>query len=499
MAGERMAGKIVKGSMWISAARLITNILAATSTLVLAAYLTPDDFGIVAIGTTILMIVTATTELSLSQALVRHKDPTVGHFNTAWSLNALRGVLLVIIMIASAYPIARAYEDNRLVWIIFSLAFSVLIGSLTNPRRIMLERSLVFWQEFLLTVSQKLSGSLVSIFIAITYQSYWSLVVGTIIGQVVNVAVSYMAVPFKPKFSLMHARELFNFSGWLTAAQVINTLNWRFDYLLVGKVLGTVNLGQYSVGSNLAMLPTRETIAPLTLTIFPAFASIADDRPRLRAAYQKGQAILSAVALPAGFGMILIAEPLVRAVMGPRWAVAVFVIQALSGIFALQTLGQFAQPLGMALGHTKLLFFRDIQLFVVRIGVILSATLLYGLNGLIIARVMTGLLAIIFNLYLVRRFLEITIVDQLKVNWRAIVSTAIMMAGTSFLLTGTFQAADKWTAYCSIAARMLLSIAIYFIAMFGMWLASGKPAGPEAEIRKLTESFALRFKRSKLV
>ena len=115
-------------------------------------------------------------------------------------------------------------------------------------------------------------------------------------------------------------REFFSFSAWLTAGQIVNTLNWRFDYLLIGKMLGGTALGYYSVGSNLAMMPTREATAPLTQTIYPGFSSIRDDPARLAAAYQRVQALVAAIALPAGIGVAVIADPLVRLTLGEKWA-----------------------------------------------------------------------------------------------------------------------------------------------------------------------------------
>ncbi len=165
-----------------------------------------------------------------------------------------------------------------------ALGFGVLLSGLANPRRIMLQRDLIFWQEFVLSVSQKIAGFVAAVAVAVIYHSYWALVIGTLVTQATNVAVSYLVLPFRPRITFQHVREFISFSAWLAAGQIVNTLNWRFDYLLVGKMLGTTALGYYSVGSNLAMTPTREATSPLTQTIYPGFASIRDDHgaPRRR-------------------------------------------------------------------------------------------------------------------------------------------------------------------------------------------------------------------------
>ena len=79
-----------------------------------------------------------------------------------------------------------------------------------------------------------------------------------------------------------------SFSIWVGLGQAVNTINWRFDQLLAGYMLGNAQLGYYSVGDRLAVLPTREATQPVAQAVFPGFARLADDPPRLRAALPQG-------------------------------------------------------------------------------------------------------------------------------------------------------------------------------------------------------------------
>lgn len=494
MASHGIAGRVVKGSAWIASARLIVNALAAISTIVIAIFLTPADVGLVAIGATLAAIATSVTEMSLNQALVRHADPTADHFSTVWTLNALRGLLLFAIMAAAAYPVAETYEDPRLTPIVVLFGLSVFLACLNNPRRVVLQRKLIFWQEFVLNVSQKLAGVIASIAVAVIYQTYWALVVGALVTSLTSMAVSYMAVPFRPRITLRYWRELISFSGWLTVSQIINTLNWRFDYLLVGKLLGQAPLGQYSVGSNLALLPTREAITPLTITMFPAFSTIASEPARLAAAYQRGQAFLTALALPAGIGAALIAEPMIRLLMGEQWTPAIFVVQALAPVFAFQTIGQFSQPLGMALGQTRLLFFRDLQLFFIRMPIIIVCTIFFGFQGLVLGRTLAGLLSIGFNVQLVKRFTGIGLLAQLAVNGRSLFSVAVMAAGTIALTYLMPVAQDRVGLMIDAGARFLVAGTLFCATMIGTWLLLKKPIGPENELLRLWQQLLNRRK-----
>lgn len=481
---RNLSERLVKGSLWITASRGLVNFLGFVSTIVLARLLVPADFGLVALGTTMLAIVNAVTNLSLSQALVHHRNPTDDHFHAAWTMGAARGLLIGLLFSAAAIPASRFYGDPRLAGVMHALGFSVFLSGLVNPRRIMLQKDLVFWQDFVLNVSQKLIGVVVSVAIALIWRNYWALVLGTIAGQVANVLISYTVLPFRPRPVLKHLRELWSFSAWLTMSQVINTINWRFDQLLIGKFLGKADLGYYTVGSNLALLPTREATLPLTQTLFPAFSRLADDPERLRKAYQRAQAMVTAIALPAGVGVALVARPLVELAMSPKWLPAVAVIQALASVFALQTLGTLSQPLGMALGRTRLLFTRDTQLFFIRLPFIIAGMYLYGLQGMVLARVLTGTLAIGANLMIVRKLIGLSILEQLGANVRSLVSIATMAAGVLVLRNQFHDSPTKLGLLGEVVSAAALGAVIYFGTTMALWLLMRRPAGPETEFMR---------------
>lgn len=480
-----ITGRLIKGSMWLSLSRAVVNSLATLSTFVLAWYLTPSDFGLVALATTMLLIVTTATELSLTQALIRHEAPQESHFSAAWTLNATRGLVLCLFLAACAYPASVFYDDPRLIGIMVALGVSVFLGGLTNPRLVMLQRNLIFWQEFVLSVSQKFTGFVAAVAIAMIFRSYWALVIGTLVSQATNVITSYLVLPFRPRITFLHSREFFSYSAWLAASQITNTLNWRFDYLLIGKVLGGSALGYYTVGSNLARLPTREATLPLTQTIFPSFAGIRDDPMRLAAAYQRVQALVSAIALPAGIGVATIADPLIRLTLGEKWVPAVFIIQSLASVYALQTLGSLVQPLGMAKGETRLLFMRDTQMLLVRVPIIFAGLMLYGMPGVIFCRVFTGLLSAFVNMILVQRLIGITVLEQLTANARALISIAVMAAGVSLVSTYLPPAADRFALATELAVLVALGTVLYCGSTLLLWLLMKRPTGPETEILKI--------------
>ena len=488
-----IASRVRKGSVWIACSRALTNGLGLISTIVLARLLVPADFGLVAIGTTILTIATATTDISLTQAIIHYDEPEDRHLHCAWTLNAIRGLLLAVLFIATAPAIARFYGDPRLANVMVVIASSVFCSGLGNPRLALLKRDLVFWQDFVLQATQKLAMVAVSVTVAILTHSYFALIAGIVVGEIAQLVVSYIFVPFMPRIRFKEARELFAFSGWLTLGQIVQTINWRLDPLIIGKFLGAHELGLFTVSNNLSQLPTRETTQPLIATLFPAFRQIRNDPDRLRAACTRVQTLISAIALPSGFIMALLSQPFILLVMGTRWLEASYIIQVLAITIAVQTLGTIAYPVAMATGGTQLIFKRSLQALSFRLPITLAGLYLDGLRGLLIARTILCVTSTSLDMAVVKQVTALGFRHQIWSNRRTIASCLVM--SLAVLLSGRVLSFGTGTfaLIATILVNGSIALATYLATMFGLWSLTGKPIGPEREFAQLAGNLVRRF------
>lgn len=480
-----MKDKLTRGVVWLTGAKLLVNVLGLCSTLILARLLTPADFGLVAIATTMLTILASVTELSMASALIQHRNPTEAHFDTAWTLNLLRALVLSGAFCASSPWVADYFKDERLVTVMLVLGASIFVAGVSNPKVVVLTRQLQFWQEFAVAVTQKLLGFVVGVTLAIVYKSYWALLGGTVASQVAGVVVSYCIQPYLPRFTLKHTKELWSFSIWLTLGQVVSTLNWKFDHLLIGAKLGPRAMGLYTVGDNLAGLPTRETAGPLEQTLFPGFCTVASDPERLKGVYLRAQSLVFFAVFPVGVFFAVMGNTLVDLVLGPKWVDAVFIVQALAIIFGFSTIASAVQPLGMALGRTRALFVRDVVIFAIRIPIIFSAATLAGLAGIVYARVLTGFLGAVINMNTVRYLIGLRVSVQVG-NVGRTLTGAVAMGGAVWALRHLLpEAADNVDRLLMLGACGSLGLFTYLLVHFSLWALARRPTGPESEVVRL--------------
>jgi O-antigen/teichoic acid export membrane protein len=106
-------------------------------------------------------------------------------------------------------------------------------------------------------------------------------------------------------------------------------VNLNADNFLIARFLGPAPLGVYAVAYNVMFAPLARLAAPIQQVLFPAFARLAADAPRVGAAWLRGNRIVAAVSVPAFVGLAVVAPDFVAAVLGNRWHKAVPVLQLL--------------------------------------------------------------------------------------------------------------------------------------------------------------------------
>ncbi|WP_435169644.1 lipopolysaccharide biosynthesis protein [Falsirhodobacter sp. 1013] len=486
---------VMKGASWIALARIFVTLIGLASTLILARLLVPEDFGLVAIAGAVTMVIASITELSLAQALVQHDDPQDHHYDTAWTLNNTRSILLSVLIAASAHPVATAYGDPRLLTIMLFLAGTTLIDGLQSPRLIVFQRNLVFWQEFALSVTEKLAGFIAGVTAAIILENYWALILGGAAARIVRCIASYIFAPYRPRIGLRGYKELLSFSVWLTFSKTVQMINWRADPLILGAAIQPGALGQYSMSDNLAGMPIREGLGPIRQTLFPAFSRIKNDMPRLCAAYLRAQGLLCVLALPIGTGFAAVAEPAVRLMLGEAWIPAVPMIQALALIMAFEACEGY-QPLAMALGRTKAMFGREMRAFAVRLPLLIAGMMVGWqvggdfaiVMGAIAGRGVASLINVTWNMTLIQKMTGITLVRQVSVVIRPLIASAVMFVLLTYVLAPHLLGTSGDPDLAMLLLLVVAGIAVYVAALLVAWVASGRPSSAEAEAIRMLGS-----------
>ncbi|HEY1410847.1 MAG TPA: oligosaccharide flippase family protein, partial [Rhodopila sp.] len=124
--------RTARGAGWVMAWRLGMRVLGLVSTLVLVRLIQPADFGIIALATSFMQTIDGMLTLGTEEAVIREATPGRTFYDTAFTLNLLRGLSVTILVAALAYPAANFFADRRLGPVLLFVACLPLLDSASN-------------------------------------------------------------------------------------------------------------------------------------------------------------------------------------------------------------------------------------------------------------------------------------------------------------------------------------------------------------------------------
>ena len=371
----QLRSQVAKGAGLMALARLSIRLLGFVNTIILARLLAPADFGLVAIGVTTMQLLQGFSDIGVGMAVIKFRDADENDLNTLFTISMIRGLLVAAVLICAAPFAASFYGDPRVLYVFFGVAIYPLTLGLLNPRFFEFERNLDFSKEFLISTVNKLAGVTVSIVIAVTFRSYWAIILGLLTGGIVQLVMSYAMRPHWPRLSLASFNKVIGFSGWIAGVSFLAALNNKLDTLVVARIVGAKGAGEYYVGRQLCELTTSEIATPIVRAIYPGFSALQQRASEMRAAYLQGVEALAAIAIPIALGFGFVAEDAVQLLLGDKWQDVAKVIAIIAPVMGLQTIFLATQAYAMARDMTKYVFFRELLFLFIRTPALIWATL----------------------------------------------------------------------------------------------------------------------------
>jgi lipopolysaccharide exporter len=478
---DPILAKTARGAGWAIGWRISTRVLGLLSTVILVRLLTQTDFGVVALATGFSQGVLALSALGIDEAVIRLRVATREIYDTAFTINLIRGLATALVVAACAWPVAAFFNDPRLVPVLLALAACSLITSFENIGTIEFRRDFVFDKEFRLLMLPRLSAIAVTIGAALAWRNHWALIAGIATGQILETGMGYVMHPYRPRISLSAWRQLAGFSFWSWAMSFAIMIRDRVDGFVIGRSLGVAQVGVYSAGAEIALLPTYELAAPLSRVCFPGFAAAMHQETEIASTYSRILATVTLVVLPIGTGVSLVAVPVVVLTLGPTWLAAADVVRILGFSGAILAPGLVTATLLSAHGLLRSGFFITITSMVVRAISAIVFVNWFGLIGAAMAHALT--IAVENAAYMIvafRRF-NIRTADTLRLVWRGILATVAMAAA----LTLGGLGADKEAPAQSLGVAVTAGALVYCGVLLGAWLLSGRPPGAETDLLAL--------------
>ncbi|SDT58290.1 lipopolysaccharide biosynthesis protein [Bradyrhizobium canariense] len=456
--------KTLLGAGWTVSARLAGRLIDFVTVLVLARTLTPADFGLTALAMTLTVIADMVLEIPLIQALTRLDRLKKSHLDTAFTLGALRGLVLALVVLLAAWPFSRIYNDHRLFALVAVIVIGPIARSLYSPAMVRYIRDMSFRQVFIAEILGKIAAFIVAVSVVYLGGGYWAIAANSISAPVAAMLISYLLAPYRPKLSLANLADFSTFLGWLSMAQLVAALSWQFDRILLGYFVTRSDLGRYAMASDLSVLPTQSLIGPAMQPVMAAFSRINDDRERLRNAYSKASRFTMLLAAPACIGMAMTADLIVNALLGAKWNDAAIYLQWLALSSVLNAFYQPLHSLALATNRTNLVFRLSFIELCCKVSLMLLGLYFYSLMGVIAARGAVSLIMFVLSLLTAKYLVGTNAAAEIGHLWKVGAACAVM-ALFVLILQREF-AGHHLNGILELGVTSALGAAVYIGALF---------------------------------
>jgi len=426
----------------------------------------------------------------LDTALIRQTDATPKHFDAVWTFNVLFGLAVGLVAASLAPAAGWLYDDARLVPVILVLAASRAIGGFENTGVIGFRRDLRFDREVAFLLAKRFATSmLVTIPLAFALRSYWALLIGTLAGTCIGLALSYAFHPYRPRFSFAGLPQLMHFSKWIFASSLLEFLNGRFADFIIGRWAGAPALGTFTAAREISRMPSSEVAAPVNRAVFPGYVQLVDDRDKLRRTYLEITSMLMLLVVPAGVGLCVLSEPAVLILLGDRWTAAIPLIQLLAINGILSVMLSTGHHVNLAVGmsrSTSLILALHVVLSIPMMLVFVPAR---GAVGAALALLIASIAVAPFNLFLLGKAIVFRARDVFTMLWRPVLGSLAMSAGVLWLRDSLPQPSGLSTQIANAGLLVCIGAVLYGVVVAAAWSLRRDPDSPEAWLLQRMRGF----------
>ena len=324
-----LANKTTTGILWNFAEQLSMRGIGIVITLLLARFLVPADFGLVAMMTVFIAIAGNLMDSGFKQALIRKQGASQVDFNTAFYTNLVLGGLAYLLLFSAAPFIAGFYEETRLINLIRVAGIAILINSFQVVQSAILNRALNFKAQLKATVPASIISGITAVVLAYIGWGVWALIAQMLIAAFLVTAFLWSMKLWRPTltFSRQSLNDMFGFGSKLFLSGLLDTVFRNMYVVVVAKLFSATVAGHYFFAESIKNLIINQLVSSISTVTYPALATMQHDNVSLKAGYRKVIQITTFLLFPAMALMAALAESLFQVLLPNQWLPAVPYLQ----------------------------------------------------------------------------------------------------------------------------------------------------------------------------
>lgn len=411
--------------------RYVTQVLTIGTTMVMARILTPAETGLFFVANAIVLLADNFREFGISNYIIQERSITRAMVQCAFTVTCGLSLVMGGGFFLGAGFIASFYGEPDLKRLVEAATLSFLVIPFATPVLSLLRRDLAFRALAMINIAAAVGNAAVTIVLGIAGFGAMSYMWGYVVANVLTAVVAFWFLPalwmYRP--SLTDVRRLLSFGMASCSVTLITMAYELLPRLAFGKILGFDAVGLYSRAITVCQLPDRAIVSALQPVVLPAMAGHVREGGGLKPAYLRGFELMSAVQWPMLIMLALLADPVVKILLGSQWGAVPPLVRLLAiGTMALAP-AFLTYPVLVASGRIRDTVYISLISVPPSILLVILAAKTYGLWAVAASLLVIAPLQMLVSLLFIRRAIGLTFAE-LAVAAR---SSALLTLGTAFV------------------------------------------------------------------
>ena len=421
---QNVVKNTAKGTIWSMIERFSTMGIQLLCTLVIARFLSPDQFGLVSMISIFMAFSMVIIDSGFAQAIIRDQNTSQLDYSSVFYFNILVGGAVYCFAFITAPFIADFYNEPLLTPLVRVTFISMVCLSLSVVQQAKLFKEINFKTVSKISFISALISGICGICVAYHLHSVWALIVQSVSSSVIRVCLLWYYGRWYPsfKYSWSAIRKYLAFSMNLLGTNIIASITDNLPSLLIGKWYSASALAFYSIPEKIQRSLSGTLSFSIHRVTYPIMASFQNDTDKLLAYSNKVVGMAFFVISPLMVILGILAKPFILTILSEEWIVSAEYLQFLSVFGALYCFGDINLDILIVRGKTKQVLIIEIIRKIVFVASIII--------GLFIS--MPGLLALLvgyqfFNAVLVSYYAEKEIEGNLIILFKSILPTILCL------------------------------------------------------------------------
>lgn len=324
------------GSQWLVAKSIVQAGLEVVKVAVFARLLSPEDYGLMALAVLPIGLLDSFSATGMELMVQREGDDCEKRLADYWTLRLFRGLMLFLLAWFAALPLAAYYQQPELIPLVRFLGLAFVFDGAAAFGREIRQRRLQFAHVMLadtLIAVVLLAAGLIVLFFE---RNAWALAFYQVASSFLGLIASFAMFPWRPRLSLNPStcKSVAGFAGSLITVNVLNYLFSNLDKSIVGKTLGLEQLGLYTRGYFLALIPAIYCFNAVAPVMLNTFRTLLGEPERMAKAFRKTAVVFLLIGSAMAGVLFAGARELIVVLYGEKWLPLQPVFQVLT-IFTL--------------------------------------------------------------------------------------------------------------------------------------------------------------------